>query len=56
MVEDINELLELNKKYDDVAVVNKMKEIVPEFISKNSHFEFLDNINGDEEEIEVFID
>lgn len=56
VVEDIDDLLELNKKYDDVAVVNKMKEIVPEFISKNSHFEFLDNISGDEEEIEVLVD
>jgi len=56
VVADIEELLEINKKYDDVSLVNKMKEIVPEFISKNSHFEFLDNISGDEEEIEVFID
>lgn len=51
---DIDELLTLNKQQDDVALVNKMKEIVPEFISKNSHFEFLDNIDGDEETIEIF--
>ena len=38
-----------------MALVNKMKEIVPEFISKNSHFEFLDNMDGNEEEIEVLI-
>lgn len=50
----IDELLTLNKEQDDMALVNKMKEIVPEFISKNSHFEFLDNIDADEESVEVF--
>ncbi|HJP62103.1 MAG TPA: hypothetical protein VJ844_01615, partial [Mucilaginibacter sp.] len=55
VVEDIEELLTLNKHHDDVTLVNKMKDIVPEFISKNSHFEFLDNISGDEEEIGVLI-
>ncbi len=40
---DINELLLLNKQNNDMAMVNKMKEIVPEFISKNSKFEDLDN-------------
>jgi FlaA1/EpsC-like NDP-sugar epimerase len=40
---DIDELLTLNKWNNIVAVVNKMKEIVPEFISKNSQFEDLDN-------------
>jgi FlaA1/EpsC-like NDP-sugar epimerase len=39
---NINELLELNKTDDEMAVVNKMKEIVPEFISKNSAYEKLD--------------
>ena len=43
----IEELLELNKNQDDEAIVNKMKEIVPEFISKNSQYEYLDN-NGEE--------
>jgi FlaA1/EpsC-like NDP-sugar epimerase len=52
---DIDELLTLNKQHDDLALVNKMKEIVPEFISKNSHFELLDNIRGDEEEIEFLV-
>ncbi len=52
---DIDELLALNKQHDDVALVNKMKEIVPEFISRNSHFEFLDNVDDrNEEEIEVW--
>jgi FlaA1/EpsC-like NDP-sugar epimerase len=50
---DIDDLITLNKQHDDVMLVNKMKEIVPEFISKNSHFEFLDVIDGDGEEIEV---
>ena len=54
VVTDIEELLALNKQHDDVALVNKMKDIVPEFISKNSHFEFLDNIDRNEEEIEVW--
>jgi len=40
---DINELLALNKHNNILAVVNKMKEIVPEFISRNSKFEELDN-------------
>jgi len=40
---DIRELLDLNKQNDIMGVVNKMKEIVPEFISKNSEYEVLDN-------------
>jgi FlaA1/EpsC-like NDP-sugar epimerase len=48
----IEELLELNKNQDDEAIVNKMKEIVPEFISKNSQYEYLDN-SGDEEVVEA---
>lgn len=50
---DIGELLELNKGQDNEAIVNKMKEIVPEFISKNSQYEYLDNNNGDIEVIEA---
>jgi FlaA1/EpsC-like NDP-sugar epimerase len=49
---DIQKLLELNKGQDDEAIVNKMKEIVPEFISKNSQYEYLDNNDGDIEVIE----
>jgi FlaA1/EpsC-like NDP-sugar epimerase len=41
--EAINELLTLNKQDCEKSVVNKMKEIVPEFISKNSEFEKLDH-------------
>ena len=50
---DIEELLELNKNQDDEAIVNKMKDIVPEFISKNSQYEYLDNNDGDIEVIEA---
>jgi FlaA1/EpsC-like NDP-sugar epimerase len=39
---NINELLALNEDTSELAVVNKMKKIVPEFISKNSVFEKLD--------------
>ncbi|MBS1530846.1 MAG: polysaccharide biosynthesis protein [Bacteroidetes bacterium] len=55
VVKNMEELLELNKYHDEVALVNKMKDIVPEFISRNSHFEFLDGASGDEAEIEVLI-
>ncbi|HAL82156.1 MAG TPA: polysaccharide biosynthesis protein [Mucilaginibacter sp.] len=51
VISDIDDLLMLNKKNDVVAVVNKMKEIVPEFISKNSEFEVLDNNNNIEESV-----
>lgn len=44
---DISELLALNKQNDVMGVVNKMKEIVPEFISKNSAYEELDNKDKD---------
>jgi FlaA1/EpsC-like NDP-sugar epimerase len=50
---DIESLLKLNKSQDDEAIVNKMKEIVPEFISKNSQYEYLDNNDGDIEVIEA---
>lgn len=34
---------DLSKGFDDMAIVKKMKEIVPEFKSQNSKFEILDN-------------
>lgn len=37
------ELLELSKGLDDMAIVRKMKEIVPEFKSHNSRYEELDS-------------
>jgi FlaA1/EpsC-like NDP-sugar epimerase len=42
VIDDIDELLKLNEQTCETSVVNKMKEIVPEFISKNSEFEKLD--------------
>ena len=39
---DINELITLNQKGDDLKTVKKMKMIVPEFISRNSQYESLD--------------
>jgi FlaA1/EpsC-like NDP-sugar epimerase len=46
VIADINELLSLNNDHDDMALVNKMKKIVPEFISKNSKFEDLDKVSA----------
>lgn len=38
----IDKLFELNKESDNMAVVRQMKVIVPEFVSKNSPYEELD--------------
>jgi FlaA1/EpsC-like NDP-sugar epimerase len=43
--ENINKLLENLTKENDWQLVSRMKEIVPEFISKNSQFEVLDIVN-----------
>ena len=40
---DIEELCDIAAKYDDMATVGKMKDIVPEYISKHSRYEVLDN-------------
>ena len=39
---DIHELIALNQQGDDFNMVKKMKQIVPEFLSKNSKYEGLD--------------
>jgi FlaA1/EpsC-like NDP-sugar epimerase len=39
---EIEELIDLFNKQDNMAIVKKMKAIVPEFISNNSEFEILD--------------
>ena len=39
---DIDELIALSGKFDDLATVKKMKEIVPEYRSNNSIYEELD--------------
>ncbi|SFC32079.1 NDP-sugar epimerase, includes UDP-GlcNAc-inverting 4,6-dehydratase FlaA1 and capsular polysaccharide biosynthesis protein EpsC [Parapedobacter composti] len=41
----IYELLALNERKSHSGVVRKMKEIVPEFVSKNSPFEALDTVS-----------
>ena len=38
----VNELMTLAEQQDNLAIVKKMKEIVPEFVSMNSDFEKLD--------------
>ena len=39
---DVDELIAISKRYDDMATVAKMKEIVPEYKSNNSVYEKLD--------------
>lgn len=39
---EIDELISLSQQYDNMATVKKMKEIVPEYKSKNSIYERLD--------------
>jgi FlaA1/EpsC-like NDP-sugar epimerase len=41
---NITELLNLYSDQNPTAIVAKMKQIVPEFISKNSPFEHLDDV------------
>ena len=40
---EIKELEEVSMTYDQMKIVEKMKEIVPEYVSKNSIFEKLDH-------------
>ncbi len=40
--QDIDELVEISRHYDDMATVRKMKDIVPEYKSNNSIYECLD--------------
>jgi FlaA1/EpsC-like NDP-sugar epimerase len=39
----IKELEEVSTTYDQMKIVEKMKELVPEYVSKNSIFEQLDH-------------
>lgn len=39
---DIDELIDISYTYDNMKIVAKMKQIVPEFISQNSSYEILD--------------
>ena len=40
----INSLISLSHTYDEMAIVEKMKEIVPEYVSNNSKYSVLDKI------------
>lgn len=42
VIDNMDELLELIKQDSEMTIVGKMKEIVPEFVSKNSTYEQLD--------------
>lgn len=44
-IEQIDSLIQLAKKGSEIAIVQKMKQIVPEFVSKNSKYETLDTLN-----------
>ena len=50
---DIEELVEIAKRYNDMDTVRKMKEIVPEYKSNNSIYEQLDVQNGGGEVIDT---
>ena len=39
---EIEELIDISKRFDNMATVRKMKEIVPEYKSNNSVYEVLD--------------
>ena len=39
---DIEELIDISKRFDNMATVKKMKDIVPEYKSNNSMYEILD--------------
>jgi FlaA1/EpsC-like NDP-sugar epimerase len=39
---EINQLIDIAHMYDDMAIVKKMKEIVPEYVSNNSAYSVLD--------------
>lgn len=39
---ELEELRDIASKYDDMETVRKMKEIVPEYVSKHSRYEVLD--------------
>ena len=39
---DVEELRDIAARYDDMETVRKMKDIVPEYVSKHSSYEVLD--------------
>ena len=42
-LDNIDELVELAKQFDNMETVRKMKQIVPEYKSNNSVYEILDS-------------
>jgi FlaA1/EpsC-like NDP-sugar epimerase len=50
---EVQELLDILGREGDKKLVSKIKAIVPEFISNNSVFEELDQLNIQQEEIKV---
>lgn len=48
--DNIRQLLEINEQESDLKIVDKMKAIVPEFVSKNSKYEQLDGQDREPEE------
>lgn len=49
IMRDIDELINISRQEDNYKMVKKMKELVPEFISKNSQYESLDHVSVIEE-------
>lgn len=45
---DVEELRDIAARYDDMETVRKMKDIVPEYVSKHSRYEVLDKKNETE--------
>ena len=45
VAKEIDELVDIAKKFDNMETVRKMKEIVPEYKSNNSVYEVLDKTN-----------
>ena len=43
---EINQLIDIAHTYNDMAIVKKMKEIVPEYVSNNSAYSVLDQEKG----------
>ena len=42
---DIEDLLEISRRYDNMDIVRKMKEMVPEYKSNNSVYSVLDEVH-----------
>jgi len=54
-LKDEEELYELSFSYDDMAIVRKMKTIVPEYISRHSKYEAIDKENKAKAWVDSFV-